>query len=328
MANPQVENGHTDIANEIVEALAGIRISGEEWQILLVILRKTYGWHKKSDCISLSQFQILTKVKKPNIIRAINKLVEKNIIIKKDNGNVSNYTFNKDFTNWKPLSKKITHIIKKDNSKVINDNNLNGLDNSCVVINIDNGDNDVIKNDNGVINIDNGVIKNDNISLSKMIPTKESTTKETITKETITKETNIVGNSSDQIKTENDFKKKGKEKENIPYQEILDDLNSKIGSNYKSTTPKTRELIQARWNEGFRLDDFVTVHRKKIEEWQTDNNMRPYLRPITLYSNKFEGYLNQPERLRMSTLEAKNMAVYQRIVAEEEEKERRKIEND
>ncbi len=74
MANPQKENGHVDIANEIMEALAGIRISGEEWQCLCVIFRKTYGWHKKEDWISLSQFNLLTKLKKPNIFRAIKKL--------------------------------------------------------------------------------------------------------------------------------------------------------------------------------------------------------------------------------------------------------------
>ena len=47
MANPQKENGYTSIANDIVEALAGIRIPGEARQCLDVILRKTYGWNKK-----------------------------------------------------------------------------------------------------------------------------------------------------------------------------------------------------------------------------------------------------------------------------------------
>ena len=38
MANPQTENGYTKIANEIMEALAHIRIPGEAMQVLLVIL--------------------------------------------------------------------------------------------------------------------------------------------------------------------------------------------------------------------------------------------------------------------------------------------------
>lgn len=189
--NPQIENGHTDIANEIIDFLCGYRLSGEEWQILLVILRKTYGWHKKSDDISLSQFYFLTRIKKPNIVRAINKLIEKKVIIKKDKGSISNYTFNKDFSGWEALSKKITHninnIIKKDNDILISSNKINDLDNLNSVIKKDNGDNGVIKIDNSidnsVIKKDNGVIKKDNESLSKKIHTKESITKETITKE-------------------------------------------------------------------------------------------------------------------------------------------------
>lgn len=114
MANPQIENGHIDIANEIAEHLAYYRLSGEEYQVLWVILRKTWGWKKKSDFIALSQFQKYTKMKKPNICRALKKLESKNIIIKKDNAIANEYRFNKDFDSWKPLSKKIT-VIKKDN---------------------------------------------------------------------------------------------------------------------------------------------------------------------------------------------------------------------
>ncbi len=122
MANPQRENGHVDIANEIMEALAGIRISGEEWQCLCVILRKTYGWHKKDDWISLSQFNLLTKLKKPNILRAIKKLsIKKVVVIKDDNRHKPKYKFNKNYEHWKPLSKKITVINndKRSLSKMI-----------------------------------------------------------------------------------------------------------------------------------------------------------------------------------------------------------------
>ncbi len=122
MANPQRENGHVDIANEIMEALAGIRISGEEWQCLCVIFRKTYGWHKKEDWISLSQFNLLTKLKKPNTLRAIKKLsLKKVVIIKNDNRHKPKYKFNKNYDQWKPLSKKITVINndKRSLSKMI-----------------------------------------------------------------------------------------------------------------------------------------------------------------------------------------------------------------
>lgn len=107
MANPQKENGHIPIANEIAEWLAYYRLSGQEYQVLWVIWRKTWGWHKKEDWIALSQFFDLTKMKKPSIIKALNKLNYKNIISKMANDNGILYRFNKDYSSWKPLAKRL-----------------------------------------------------------------------------------------------------------------------------------------------------------------------------------------------------------------------------
>ena len=118
MANPQAEDGHVDLANEIIEALAKIRISGEEMQCLWVIFRKTYGWHKKEDMIALSQFSKSTGLKKTQVLRAIRKLQYKRIIvIKKDNDIANTYLFNKDFDDWKPLPKKIMNFIRESSLK-------------------------------------------------------------------------------------------------------------------------------------------------------------------------------------------------------------------
>ncbi len=106
MANPQLENGFTRIANEIFDALAYIRIPGEAHQVLTVILRKTYGFQKSEDAISLSQFCLYTKLRKGDVCRAINKLISMGIISKKANGVASLYRFNKDFSTWRPLAKK------------------------------------------------------------------------------------------------------------------------------------------------------------------------------------------------------------------------------
>lgn len=118
MASPQIENGYTKISNEIMEALCGIRISGEARQCLDVIIRKTYGFNKKEDHISLSQFCLLTKMRKQFVCRSLVKLAKMNLtIIKKDNENTTSYRFNKDFDNWKPLSKKVI-VINFDNKSL------------------------------------------------------------------------------------------------------------------------------------------------------------------------------------------------------------------
>ena len=80
----------------------------------------------------------------------------------------------------------------------------------------------------------------------------------------------------------------------LPYKEIVDYLNNLAGTNYRASTKKTKDLIKARINEGFTLDDFKVVIEKKTREWINDNKFKVYLRPETLFGTKFEGYLNQP----------------------------------
>ena len=80
----------------------------------------------------------------------------------------------------------------------------------------------------------------------------------------------------------------------LPFKEIVDYLNKSAGTNYRASSKKTQQLIRARINEGFTLEDFRVVIEKKTREWINDNKMKAYLRPETLFGTKFEGYLNQP----------------------------------
>ena len=80
--------------------------------------------------------------------------------------------------------------------------------------------------------------------------------------------------------------------ETIPYVEIIDYLNSKCSKRYKHSNRIAREKIHARWNEGFRLEDFKLVIDVKAHEWLNDTEMNKYLRPDTLFGSKFEIYLN------------------------------------
>lgn len=79
---------------------------------------------------------------------------------------------------------------------------------------------------------------------------------------------------------------------NIDYKYIVDFLNSNANTNYKHTTGKTQSLIRARTNDGYTLDDFKKVILNKCKEWK-GTDYEKYLRPETLFGNKFESYLNQ-----------------------------------
>jgi len=108
MASPQKENGYVPIANEIVDNLAKLRINGEAMQVLWIIFRKTYGFNKSEDAISLSQFVENTGLRKSTVCKALNKLKSMGVITQKENAVANKYVFIKDYSLWKPLPKKIT----------------------------------------------------------------------------------------------------------------------------------------------------------------------------------------------------------------------------
>ena len=81
-------------------------------------------------------------------------------------------------------------------------------------------------------------------------------------------------------------------KEISNYQEVIDYLNLKAGRRYR-VTPKHREHINARFNEGYQIGAFKQVVDNMVREWANDPVMYKYLRPETLFGRKFDGYLNQ-----------------------------------
>jgi uncharacterized phage protein (TIGR02220 family) len=105
--------------------------------------------------------------------------------------------------------------------------------------------------------------------------------------------TNEQQTNNKRITTMEESNKKDKEsnKNNI-YSPVIDYLNSKCSTSYKATSSKTKTCIDARVNEGFTLEDFQKVIDIKSAEW-LNTDMQKYLRPETLFGNKFESYLNQ-----------------------------------
>lgn len=91
--------------------------------------------------------------------------------------------------------------------------------------------------------------------------------------------------------------------------EILEYLNKKIGTQFKPTGTSSIKLIKARLNDGFTVDDFYKVIDTKVKDWALNEEMKIYLRPETLFGNKFESYLEQ-SRLKKSSTTTNNGMVY------------------
>ena len=100
MSSPQLENGYTPIANELLEALFQSELSRCEYQIVLAIIRKTYGYHKKMAELSNSQLALMTGIDRRNVGRTIRALSEKNILLRGTDTNTHTIGLNKQYKEW------------------------------------------------------------------------------------------------------------------------------------------------------------------------------------------------------------------------------------
>lgn len=77
--------------------------------------------------------------------------------------------------------------------------------------------------------------------------------------------------------------------------EIIGYLNKKAHTNFKTNSKRTHRYIFERLSEGYTAQDFKSVIDKKYDDW-AETEFEKYLRPSTLLGDKFEDYLNEPER--------------------------------
>ena len=103
------------------------------------------------------------------------------------------------------------------------------------------------------------------------------------------------------IDIEEDIEKE-RDKDNIHIKEqiaeIINYLNEKSHKNFRPTTVKTISLIKARFNEKFNVNDFKKVIDVKTKQWLNNEEFEKFLRPETLFGNKFEGYLNESKKIK------------------------------
>lgn len=109
--------------------------------------------------------------------------------------------------------------------------------------------------------------------------------------------------SGDSPQQDDDSKSEPESQPPIPYQEIIKYLNEKTGKNFNYKSTGNRKLIKARWNEGYKLEDFKQVIDNMASNWKgkTFSDGSPaekYLRPQTLFKpSKFDDYLNATPNL-------------------------------
>ena len=89
---------------------------------------------------------------------------------------------------------------------------------------------------------------------------------------------------------------------NAKIESIINYLNKICDTHFRTSTESSRKVIRRHLNEGFTENDFKKVVDSKFAEWGV--NPKPfyngimsneYLRPTTLFGDKFEAYLHEAE---------------------------------
>lgn len=109
-----------------------------------------------------------------------------------------------------------------------------------------------------------------------------------------TNATNTKTNTNTNTKTETDTITTSSETDASSLSSFLiEHLNKKTGSNY-NVTQSVRHQVESLLAAGYNADQMRTVIDRKCDEWLTDEKMRTYLRPSTLFGDKFGEYLSAP----------------------------------
>ncbi|HBZ2316895.1 TPA: replication protein [Klebsiella pneumoniae] len=107
-----LDDGFTRIANELLEAVMHAGLSQHQLLVFMAVMRKTYGFNKKSDWVSNEQISVLTGILPHKCSAAKSALVKRGILTQ--TGRVIG--INKAVSEWSSLPVKGTekkHYLKK-----------------------------------------------------------------------------------------------------------------------------------------------------------------------------------------------------------------------
>ena len=104
-ASPQVEDGFTRVANELLEAILRFGFTQRQLLVLLTVIRKTYGFGKKEDDMSASQIAAMCSMHRPHVATVLGELDRMNVISKSPGRYGMLIGVNKQYSNWLPIER-------------------------------------------------------------------------------------------------------------------------------------------------------------------------------------------------------------------------------
>ena len=104
MANPQKENGYTSISNELLEQIYRRKFSASQLKILLLVIRFTYGFNRKTATLSNTFIAAGTGMHEITVSKEVGTLLGDNVLklYKKPSFHSSRVIgINKDYEGWR-----------------------------------------------------------------------------------------------------------------------------------------------------------------------------------------------------------------------------------
>lgn len=96
---PQVEDGYTRIADELMNALCTADFTAREFRVVNFVIKQTYGWNRKSHRMSASFIAGGTGLHESRASKVLNELIRRKVIIR-DGGSRSPVSLNKHSDQW------------------------------------------------------------------------------------------------------------------------------------------------------------------------------------------------------------------------------------
>lgn len=109
------DDGYTKIANELLEAAMSADLTVRQLKIVLAVIRKTYGFNKKTDRITNTQIASMTGIHHTHICKAKNELLERNILVMTGR----EIGVNKVVSGWKNDISQVSQTLAKSANKTL-----------------------------------------------------------------------------------------------------------------------------------------------------------------------------------------------------------------
>lgn len=252
---------YTIVCNDFFDKYLN-KLSPAAVKVFLVVDRKTEGWHKKVDRISISQFEQYTGLTKPTILRAIKELIEERLIEEEK--------FLLDGVLVKQYRIVYDEVKEEEKKDVV-------LPYEQIDQNPEPGETEGAKK----IHSENELPRP--VALTRKYEETDGVGR-------IGKDNELVGIEEIPKELRGLARAHGEMVKDA--MKVIDLLNYHSEKSFKQTAYNVRLVL--RWlKEGYKVADFERVIIAKCIDWMNNPDMRPYVRPQTLFGNKFESYANE-----------------------------------